>query len=419
MGATAKRYLPIVLVLAASAWISLSNVVLGNQAPGVAPGDYPIDAAAPVNALAHWHISAFLSAHLVMGPFSIILRAPLAAIAGTDQLAAYQWGSLPCVLAAGLLGLYLARLAARRDSSTLKQIVIAALCLLNPLTVMALRSGHPEEILTAALVVGAVAVASEGHWRRTALLLGLALATKQWAVIAIFPVLMALPRARLRVALGAAGVTLALTLPGFLANPEAFATNQGNVASTRAFVDAWSVWYPIAGSIPGAVASGPDGVTGGDPTYGGSALIGRYAHPLIVLTAILLPLALALRRRRFALSGPDAMALLALLALLRCALDPVDNIYYHVPLLVALIGWDTLGTSDLPLRAFFGAAMAALFWRWLPFASSDPQAFNAAYLALVVPVAAAIAIALWRPSRPRARRATAVGAGAPRTAGAS
>jgi hypothetical protein len=418
MGATAKRFLPTVLVLAASAWISLSSVVLGNQAPGVAPGDYPIDAAAAVNALAHLHLSAFLDAHYVMGPFSLLLRAPFAALAGSDQLAAYRWGCLPCVLAAGLLGLYLARLAGRRGSSTLKQIVIAAICLLNPLTLMALRSGHPEEILTAAFVVGAVALASEGHWRRTALLLGLALATKQWAVIAIFPVLMALPRARLRVALGAAAVALILTLPGFLANPEAFATSQGNVASTHAFVDAWSVWYPIAGSVPDAVASGPDGVIG-EPTRGGSALVGRYAHPMIVLTAMLLPLALALRRRRFALSGPDAMALLALLALLRCALDPVDNIYYHVPLLLALIGWDALGTRDLPVRALLGAAMAALLWRWLPFASSDPHAFNAAYLALVVPVAAAIAIALWRPSRQRARRASAVGAGAPQTAGAS
>jgi 5-hydroxyisourate hydrolase-like protein (transthyretin family) len=36
-----------------------------------------------------------------------------------------------------------------------------------------------------------------------------------------------------------------------------------------------------------------------------------------------------------ALSREDALALLALLLLLRCALDPNDFDYYHVPLLLA------------------------------------------------------------------------------------
>ena len=40
------------------------------------------------------------------------------------------------------------------------------------------------------------------------------------------------------------------------------------------------------------------------PYHGGSALIGHYAHWLIVLVAIGLPLLLAARRRSFSLPAP-------------------------------------------------------------------------------------------------------------------
>lgn len=392
VSATVKRGLPFALVIATSAWISLSKVAIGNWPASMAPGDYPLDAEHAVNALAHGHVSTFLAAHPVMGPFSILLRAPFAALA-SSQLAAYQWGALPCVLAAGLLGLYLARLAQRRGSPPIAQVALVAICLVNPLTIVALQSGHPEELLTAALAVGAVAVASEGHSRRAALLLGLALASKQWAVIAIFPVLMALPRDRFRVALGAAGVAFVLMLPGFLAHPGTFAASQSNVAANHSFMDAWSAWYPFAGSVPGVVPGGPNGVTE-YPLHGGSALIGAYAHSLIVLTALVAPLALALRRRRFGLSGSDAMGLLVLLALLRCALDPVDNLYYHAPLLLALVGWDALSSRELPICALLGTQAAILFWRLSPLL--DPRIFNALYLAVVVPACIAIAITLVR-----------------------
>ena len=55
------------------------------------------------------------------------------------------------------------------------------------------------------------------------------------------------------------------------------------------------------------------------------------------------------------------MALLALLALLRCALDPVDNLYYHEPLLIALLGWDAFASRGLPWRGLVGVAVAFAF----------------------------------------------------------
>ena len=70
-----------------------------------------------------------------------------------------------------------------------------ALCLVNPLTWEAIRLGHPEELLGGALCVGAVLAALRGRTLPAAVLLGLALATKQWAVIAVLPVLAAAPGA--------------------------------------------------------------------------------------------------------------------------------------------------------------------------------------------------------------------------------
>lgn len=113
-----------------------------------------------------------------------------------------------------------------------------------------------------------------------------------------------------------------------------------------------------------------------------------------------MPVGLALRRGRFGLSGADAMALLALLGLLRCALDPLDNVYYHVPLLLALIGWDALSPGGLPLRTLTGLAVALLFRQWaLHLTDADLVAYNNAYIAVVVFVGAAIAAVLFRPRR--------------------
>jgi hypothetical protein len=379
-----KRSLPFLTVGVACAWLSLTNIALGPQVPGLAPGDYPADAGPPIDALSHGHLQAFFHSHYVMGPFSLLLRAPFAALGGGDALDAYRWGALPCVLAAGLLGLYLAQLARRRGSGTIVQAALVTVCLFNPMTFEALNQGHPEEILTAALAVGAVAVASEGHTRRAALLLGLALATKQWAVIAIFPVLMALPsrRARIPVGLGAAAVALVLVLPTAIAASDTFFAAQNNVALGHRFVGFWSAWYPFVGSSADHVVFTPTDIVVAQAGEGGSTFIGRYAHPFIALVAIAVPLIFAWRRGSFRLSGPQAMALLALLALLRCVLDPVNNIYYHEPLILALVGWDALASRGIPVRSLVGAAIATLLWRW-SLGITDASALNTVYLGVI------------------------------------
>jgi hypothetical protein len=378
-----KHLLRFALVGGVSTWIAFSNTSIR---------DYSFDAGPAVHALVHGELHAYLSAHVMMGPFATLVQAPFAAIAGESSLAEYQWASLSGLLAVGVLGLYLAELSRRRGGTALAQFVIAALCLVNPLTFGAIQTGHPEELLTAALVVGAVAVASEGHSRRAAILLGLAIASKQWAVIAILPVLMALPARRARAALGAGAVALALVLPGLLVAPGAFSSVQGGAAFTKSLVEPASVWYPVARRDTVRLWSTDRTVQ----ISQAPRLARQLSHPLIVLLGFATPVALALRRRRFGLRGSDAMALLALLGLLRCVLDPVDNLYYHELLLLALLGWDALAAPrSQPLRGLVAAALAIALWTWLT-STADWQAFSYAYLAVTGAAGIAIGMALYR-----------------------
>ena len=73
---------------------------------------------------------------------------------------------------------------------------MVGLCAANPITLRALDIGHPEELLGAVLCAGAVLAALRGRATLAGVLLGLAMANKAWAVLAIGPVLLALPERR-------------------------------------------------------------------------------------------------------------------------------------------------------------------------------------------------------------------------------
>jgi hypothetical protein len=390
MALLAKRCLSLAVVAAASVWIAFANARLG---------DYGIDGAHRVEALLDGDLSAYFAAHSMMGHFVSLLQAPFAALGGADPVLEYQWACVPCLFVAGLVGLYLASLAARRGASLLVRFGIVALCVANPVNFVALWSGHPEEILTAALVVGAVAAAASSQAWRAAILLGLALASKQWAVMAILPVLMALPdrRLRLRAACGAGAIALAFTLPGVVASPEAFSAVHGSAAFIGRTVAPMSVWYPVAEVNAHTLSFDSTQVVA--QRHELPSLLAALTHPLIVLLVFAVPLGLAAKRRRFGLSGPDAMALLALLALLRCALDPVDNIYYHAPLLLALVGWDALARPRaLPLRGLVGATLAWFLWSWASnLTVSGLGAFNAVYVFVIVVSGVLLALSLFAP----------------------
>jgi Glycosyltransferase family 87 len=391
-----KLWVPVVLV-ALSAWIAFRNTGLG---------DYPVDAAPAVTALSHGHFGTYLSATAAMGPFATLLQAPFSALGG-DELSRYQWACLPCLLVVSALGLYLGRIARDRGASTLGQVLIPVLCLVNPLTLEALAYGHPEELLTGALAVGAVAVATRGLDLQAGILLGFAIASKQWAVLAVFPVLMVLPARAVRTAIVAGAVAFALALPGILASPSSFFFVQTQLAQTTGRASIWSGWYPLTHTVLVHLDGGLTGIAQRTPPW-----VQPIMHPVIGLSFLLVPLAVWARRRRFKLTASEAMALLTLLALLRCVLDPVNNVYYHLPLLLALIGWDAVSGERLPLRGLTGVALALLFWEWSE-NLGDLHAFNLAYLTVVATAGVATAWFLFARTdgsrRPVLRTAAAAG----------
>jgi hypothetical protein len=293
-------------------------------------GDYPHDASRAVDALAGGHVLRALTVHPqpLMGPFAILARAPFVAVGhllGAGSLASYRIGAIPCLAAAGLLGVLLLRAFPPASRRWTAGILVVLLAVASPAATNAVELGHPEEVLCAALSVLAVVAAMRGRFVAAAVLLGLALATKQWAVIALPPTALAAGRpCRWRVVAAAAGLAALLTLPQILADPGGFASvsQHAATATNDTFVQSW--WYLVGHTLPGWLA--------------------RSTHPAIVLAAF--PLTVIAYRR--GLRAEDALPLLALLFLVRCVFDPVDNYYYHLPLLMALLAWDVKMRRRLP-----------------------------------------------------------------------
>ncbi len=302
-------------------------------------GDYTADAGPSVTALSRWRLKEAFAEPALMGPLSIILRAPfvaLARVAGAGLPGQYELGAFVCVAAAGLLGVGLSIVASRRATVLLVLVVLAAI--VNPATVDAVRSGHPEEALGAGLAVAAVVLASRGRLGWAALTLGLALATKQWAILAVPPTLLVSPPGRrLRLAVEAGGVAILLMAPLVVGNADGFvqtfrtATAPGGLTTPGS----WLFFLSSRAEIHVALPHGyPSTVT----VYRLPLWIANNARLLMVAAALPLSL-LAARRHNL---KPAVFPLLAVLFLLRAVLDPIDNAYYNLPLLLALLAWETL-----------------------------------------------------------------------------
>lgn len=345
-------------------------------------GDYPHDAAAAVDALAGGHVLRALTVHPqpLMGPVAILARAPFVAAGhwfGAGSLASYRLGAMPCLVAAGLLGVVLLRTFAPASRRGAGSILVVLLAVASPAATSAVELGHPEEVLCAALSVLAVVAAMRNRVVATAVLLGLALATKQWAVVAVPPAVLAVGRPyRWRVAAAAAGLAAALTLPQVLADPSGFASvsQHAATATNDTFVQSW--WYLVGHTLP--------------------AWLARSTHPAIVLAAV--PLTFLAYRR--GLRAQDTLPLLALLFLLRCVLDPVDNYYYHLPLLMALLAWDVQMRRHLPY-----AALAATLCLIVTNSFLAGTAASAFYLMWTAAAAVVLGAALRRATSAAARSA--------------
>jgi hypothetical protein len=367
------------------------------------------DAGPSIESLSEGDLHGFFANQPPMGSFSLLLRTPPAVVAnalGGDDLSVYRSGVFICVLAAGLLAVFLAMSMMRAGRPWTIWALLAAACLVNPLTYQAAYWGHPEEVLAAVLAVGAVIAAGRRHWLIAGLMLGAAVATKQWAFLAAIPVLIAAPAGtRVRVALTCAALAAALTLPMLAADPGRFHAAQNNVSLESSYtntVTASNVWWAFASESFG---EGID-IYGHKKEIAQFSLpndVGRSLHMGVIGVALVLSLLYARRRTgREAWAPDDVLQLLALLFLMRCMLDPLTFSYHHTPFLVALISFEALRRRVPVLSAYTIGALLLMNEVVVP--SGEPGLINAFYLAWTIPLAAFMALSLYAPERLESRR---------------
>lgn len=373
---------------------------------GFAWSDYDMEVGAAFGALIDGDVRGFLALSPVYGG-SLVLRSPFAGVTaalGGGELAVYRAVSIPCVFAVAVLGVSLVRRMGEQGRRNGARALVLGLCVANPVTLRALEIGHPEELLCAALAIGAVLAACDRRTLLAAVLLGLAIACKSWAVLAIGPVLLALPERRI-LALGIAGaVTLTVLAPLLLTSaPQTFV--QGT-SSTGAIFAPWHVFWFLGDT--GHVVIGGNGLPKPDGYRVPPEWLSPLTHPLIAF--LVLPLSLAWARVHRAVRGgrEQVLLLLALLFLLRCALDPWNNVYYELPFLLALLAWEALCRPErLPI-----AALTATVLTWITFETApdslSPDLQSLFFVAWALPLAVWLArTAFWPASKPAASTAAA------------
>jgi hypothetical protein len=199
--------------------------------------------------------------------------------------------------------------------------------------------GHGEDVLALLGLVAAVRLAVRERWAAAGLLVGLAIASKQWAVLALPALLASSPRQQhTTVAVGG------LALPGALA----------------LFVLA--VDWPHASR---ALLHPPNYPGFGQAALWVDARAATVATAPFRLAALGLAVALAARSR----GGTRLSRLLAVLGvtlLARCAFEPVVHVYYLAPGLCLLLLHERVSTGRCWRTAVLGSLLAAWFGVHLP-----------------------------------------------------
>jgi hypothetical protein len=260
--------------------------------------------------------------------------------------------------------------------------------------------GHPEEPLAAALALAAVAAAGTRRPLLAGVLLGLAIGTKEWALLVAPAVLLAGVGHEWRRALAGCAAAVVITVGGMAAgSPSAFraAHDARRAGDVNAMTPA-SLWFRTGHRHVVAEGNGLVAYEVYPPR-----LIGRWCRPFVFALACAATL-LFWRRR-----GWDDAAVLALAGFLlvaRSVFDTQTFSYHLVPMLMFVTAWELLGRRRFPL---VGAAVMLAFQLTARTVSSSLSAdtFNAIYLAWTLPLLALLGFAALR--RPRLSAARPAG----------
>jgi hypothetical protein len=112
--------------------------------------------------------------------------------------------------------------------------------------------------------------------------------------------------------------------------------------------------------------------------------LGLIGRPLLIAVCVAVPLLLARRVREDPVDR--ALPLLALVLLLRCVLDPLNNVYYHTPFLLALVAAGAFSRTLMP-----AALATALVYVTSTLGNDNPPLLAGLYLAWSLPMAAWLA----------------------------
>jgi hypothetical protein len=361
----------------------------------------------PLEALARGEVGTFVRDQPLMGPVSLVLRAPFAGAARVFHANLtwhYRAGLFACLMLTAALGIFLVRESRARGHPWPYSVAVGALAFLSPVAWSAIDAGHPEELVAAAAVVGSALFVLHGRPTAAAVALGLAVATKAWALLVVAPILLAVPApARKRAALAVALVVLACYAPLIAGDPGRFhdvVTSAGSLGSHLGETTAPNVWFfesdkgdftwaseIVNGQVQFSVATG----------HAVSAVAARSAHTLILVLTLGLTL---LWWRSSGPSRPESLLLLlAAILLLRCALDPGNHLYYHVAAATALLGYEAVRPGGrIP---WVGGGFIASLWivdRINDHLRTD-AAFAIVYLAWALPTVAGLAFIACRRSR--------------------
>jgi hypothetical protein len=362
--------------------------------------DYEVESAPAVRELVTGHLGGFLSLAPVYGG-SLIERAPFAlagSLAGGGETTIYRLLALPCLLAVALLGVWLAARMRAERRPLLSRAVVLGLCVANPIALLALELGHPEELLGAcACVAAALLAGARVVSRRRALavgaLLGLAIANKQWALLLAGPVLLALPAGRRATGLlSAAGLAALIEAPLLLGGSGTYASGALAVASSSSAVfqpqQLWWFFGHHGALVHGLFGSAKPGYRV-PPSWAN-----EISHPLVALGALALALALWLRVRERRLPLRGALLAMALTMLGRCLLDTWDTGYYLLAAILALLAYEAHVPSRRP--AVLSLTLTVLAWaqfQWLP-GRVSPDGQSVIFLAWSLPLLAVLATQL-------------------------
>ena len=350
-----------------------------------AMGDYEHELLPAVHAILGGDPSAFAAAAPLYGA-SFWPRLPFALLAdalGGSDLAIYRAGVFAVLLVLAALLLWLAR-AMRRAGRPPAEVAALLLTLLAaPVVLRALRDGHPEDVLAGTLAVGAVLLALHARPALAGAALGMAVASKPWAVLAGGPVLLAAEDRRVLLCASAAGAALLAAAPLVLLASSRSAGHATTLTQSNWIFHPQQLLWPLGERHANGGVVAPDGLV-------------RLVRPLIVGLGACLSVAWALRRRSTGAPAHDALLLLAVLLLVRCAIDPWNNAYYAVPAVLALGTWEALGRRGLPVLAISVTALTWLSFVRLPmYLGQDGLAL--AYAAWLVPLLLVLGAALYAP----------------------